>query len=111
MTTQHTPGPWEWDSAVWDYDPNQDAPWLVTEALGDRVLSGMIQCNGEANARLISAAPDLLEALRESQIALGLMLSYHGQGQQDYADVAQVRAQDAYDLNSAAIAKATGEQA
>ena len=63
MTTKHTPGPWGWDSTVWDYDPVQEAPWLVTTE-GDRVLSGSIQCTSKANARLIAAAPDLLEALQ-----------------------------------------------
>ena len=64
MTTKHTPGPWGWDSTVWDYDPVQEAPWLVTTE-GDRVLSGSIQCTSKANARLIAAAPvmyDYIEA-------------------------------------------------
>ena len=63
MTLKHTPGPWVWDSTVWDYDPKEDAPWLVTEASGDRILHGEIQCPSEANAHLIAAAPYLLAAL------------------------------------------------
>ena len=58
---KHTPGPWHWDDTVWDYDPEQQAPWLV-DGNDDRVLSGEIQCN-EANARLIAAAPDMAMAL------------------------------------------------
>lgn len=58
---KHTPGPWHWDDTVWNYDPEQQAPWLV-DGNDDRILSGMIECN-EANARLIAAAPELLLAL------------------------------------------------
>jgi hypothetical protein len=65
MSGQHTPGPWEWDDTVWSYDPEQQAPWLI-QAGGrmDRVLGGQITCN-EADARLIAAAPELLDALKE----------------------------------------------
>ena len=61
MSTKHTPGPWtqgtttEGKSCVWlagHVEPQEgmgpDAAW--------------IDCNSEANARLIAAAPDLLEA-------------------------------------------------
>ena len=89
----HTPGPWVWDSTVWDYDPKQDAPWLVTEVSGERVLHGEIQCSSEANARLIAAAPDLLAALQRLMGETTTM--------QD--------AMDAANQARAAIAKATGE--
>jgi hypothetical protein len=62
MSEKHTEGPWEWDANVWDYDPEQEAPWLVS-AGNDKVLFGQIGCTSEANARLIAAAPDLLDAL------------------------------------------------
>jgi len=65
---KHTPGPWEWDGRVWQYDEQEEAPWLVQAPWHDikskAVLSGSIRCNTEANARLIAAAPDLLDALR-----------------------------------------------
>jgi len=64
MSEKHTEGPWEWDANVWDYDPEQEAPWLVS-AGNDKVLFGQIGCTSEANARLIAAAPDLLEALQD----------------------------------------------
>lgn len=55
MTTKHTPGPWRlWGKA----DPSQvisDATGFIAQTLGG---------NDEANARLIAAAPELLEALK-----------------------------------------------
>ena len=59
----HTPGPWYWDAKVWDYDKAQDAPWLVKNET-ETVLTGHINCESEANARLIAAAPELLESLK-----------------------------------------------
>ncbi len=96
MSTKHTPGPWRWDSTVWDYDPKQNAPWLVTEASGDRVLSGAIKCTREADARLIAAAPELLWAL----IFITTVKC-------DGIDITPIN--EAYDKARAAIAKATGE--
>ena len=65
MSAMHTPGPWNWDSSVWDYDPENDAPWLI-DAEAKRVLWGGIKCDSEADAHLIAAAPDLLAVLREA---------------------------------------------
>ena len=64
MSAQHTPGPWKWDGTPWDYDAENEAPWVVTDDVKEvRVLSGSIRCNKE-NARLIAAAPELLAALQ-----------------------------------------------
>jgi hypothetical protein len=54
----HTPGPWNWDAKVWDYNHEQEAPWLVTKD-GTFVLQGSIDCR-EIDARLIADAPMLL---------------------------------------------------
>ncbi|OZI58736.1 hypothetical protein [Bordetella genomosp. 1] len=93
MTTKHTPGPWEADGeyvqqvgqtevgicAVLNMDEGGSKGWYPGETT-------------RANARLIAAAPDLLEALRA------------------VVRVAD-RATDEFDLARAAILKATGEQA
>lgn len=77
MSTEHTPGPWKaFGTAV--YFP------------GIRGGFDLRSCpNPEANARLIAAAPDLLDALKE---------------------VVRIsdRKHDAWDAARAAIAKATG---
>ena len=94
--SKHTPGPWVFYADTPSTDPN----WhIVTTANRMRVLANVhIEPGNEmdlANARLIAAAPDLLDAL----IAL-------------YA-VAEVGRDEDYGAvtNAAAvIAKATGEQ-
>ena len=65
-----TPGPWAWDGNVCDYDKENEAPWLISFRerlpMGPVILGGEIECNNPANARLIAAAPDLLEAVIEA---------------------------------------------
>ena len=60
MNTQHTPGPWE---------VRKGEPWVIAKAYGD--MKSVVHLNlpvdqsenQKADARLIAAAPDLLEAL------------------------------------------------
>ena len=83
MRTKHTPGPWKANG-----DP------YVSTADGKRSIAFCDTRNGKedkANAQLISAAPDLLEALQ-------FVMTAHG----EQLDTAFAQAQDA-------IAKATGE--
>ena len=101
MNTKHTPGPWFWDdkdALPWtDYDKTDHMPYLI-DANGRIVMSGEdIRINNAANASLINAAPDLLEALK------AMVSAYAGQVQNDgsYA-VIDVSAR-------AAIAKAEGK--
>lgn len=62
---KHTPGPWNVEGPDWYGDFNI-VPSHEALAIGAVVRNGMRdQGETEANARLISAAPDLLEALRE----------------------------------------------
>lgn len=58
---KHTPGPWRYTPwHIEEGNPTVRAPegWLICETSSD------------ANARLIAAAPDLLEALRDALCAL-----------------------------------------
>lgn len=61
MSAKHTRGPWAWDGPVWDYDPDNESPWLLTDegSKSDFVLTGEMKCT-EADARLIAASPELL---------------------------------------------------
>ena len=68
MTSKHTPGPWYWSHDYKTCDGR--ATWSLIGSDGYGILS----CDGEenspqglndgANARLIAAAPELLEALK-----------------------------------------------
>lgn len=69
MTTQpqpqpqpkHAPGPWTNDNLI-IHDANARIVVLITEDAGDE-LPPWTEDDREANARLIAAAPDLLDAL------------------------------------------------
>ena len=86
---QHTPGPWIlWGNAEPSQVISADGVF-VAQTLGG---------NDEANARLISAAPDLLVALRKAFTALELVVY----------KAPELGVDDAYHAVSDAIAKATG---
>jgi len=56
--SQHTPGPWKWESLV-------DTHSLEPDVLSIYESHGGGMAPGEADARLIEAAPDLLAALKK----------------------------------------------
>ena len=61
MTTQHTPAPWEIK------DPNLGIKVIVAKDRNDcfnQVICRVGELSQQANARLIAAAPELLEALK-----------------------------------------------
>ena len=102
-TTQHTPGPWKF--AVWDYD-HASPPRKELNIESSSLLLATLQCDhagsnpytvpkeeAEANARLIAAAPELLEALE------GVLISSEDGGDMNDIDWSGIRT---------AIAKATG---
>ena len=91
--SKHTPGPW---------DTRESATHVtVTNAHGDAVFHDDKRIPGVmADASLIAAAPELLEALK-------LALEYWRHRQQRYKNRSPVWVQAA----RAAITKATGEQA
>lgn len=59
MNTQHTPGPWRFEESTKTIRAVPQNYWLATMDSWDGAV------DHEANARLIAAAPDLLEALEE----------------------------------------------
>jgi hypothetical protein len=61
----HTPGPWEWDCGLVPPDGPERYADIYTEG-GDTIIARFNDLipEGLANARLISAAPAMLEALK-----------------------------------------------
>ena len=57
MSKQHTPGPWTYEASTKTVRSIPSNYWIATMDSWDGAV------NHEANARLIAAAPDLLEAL------------------------------------------------
>lgn len=103
-TATHTPGPWK------VYHPISTAESLgIDAASGESVVvwgerhEGIIGERREANARLIAAAPELLEALRFCIPALEWSVA------NSPSAVRRSSARSDLEIARAAIAKATGE--
>jgi len=94
MIEQHTQGPWE-------YGEDCDNEWYFAAASNPNVQLGWVcpneESTQEANARLIAAAPELLEALKD------LEAGYERLKDQGYP------VSDCQKQARAAIAKARGE--
>ena len=95
---QHTPGPWRivgnWPTYFLQSQNITDRANLWADICTLNMANGC----GMTDARLISAAPDLLSALRKAFIALELV----------FYKAPELVTDDAYHAVSAAIAKATG---
>lgn len=106
MSGKHTPGPWVVKPADADYRaPDKDDFAIITPDMmcvgtcwGDPLWK-----DGKANARLISAAPELLEALRELHDDVCARFDIAGPSM----NPGMLRA---VETARAAIARATGEQ-
>jgi hypothetical protein len=99
----HTPGPWrEYErSGLWTYIKSESGV-LVGGAYHDSLLMDDLE-ESDANARLISSAPELLEALKEAK---ELIQFFHGDPAWEIYDSSSPEMKR---LN-AAIAKATGAE-
>lgn len=75
MTDTHTPGhilsplPWSWDGDVCNYNPDEEAPWLVDRE-GESVLTGEIKCNNPIDAAFICEAVNNHDRLKKQNAAL-----------------------------------------
>lgn len=69
MKTKHTPGPWQYDEDGHFVSVDMDASKMICDIRGWGWLQKMGHAKAievqKANAKLIAAAPDLLEALQD----------------------------------------------
>lgn len=108
--SKHTPGPWVADLETYPIMVrSQSETWPLVDELGNEEgRTGVFIANtgdNKANARLIAAAPDLLEALKMAAQQLqtdAIFMSLSGASGNHQAEAALVA--------RAAIAKATGNQ-
>jgi hypothetical protein len=93
---KHTPAPWHKDAMGNGVSESKNKQ-VCRRPIGKKTLVGQ---NWEANAQLIAAAPDLLEALKAAARAITELQYDHNTCQGDCA----------LSIAANAIAKATGEQ-
>ena len=106
MTTKHTPGPWMADGAQVTANGAQEIN--VAWANGYRVDLATVH----ANARLIAAAPDLLESAKAVTSMLELFLDEISVREKaEGRDLQAAEGLARLEALRAAIAKAEGEQA
>ena len=70
MTTTIAKGPW-----AAKYDPRRG--WRVFDD-NDELIATMNNQNQEAHARLFAAVPEMIELLRDADVALGVLLGLAG---------------------------------
>ena len=91
MSTKYTPKPWTLDTRGYTFIVSKRGDGYITRDVCRMDGSTMAAFHQKGNARLIAAAPDLLEALQFVMVAHGEQLTL------------------AFEMAQAAIAKATGE--
>ena len=101
--SKHTPGPWTFDNEIGliRTDTPPYGEWDVAKV-------NIVRAEAKANARLIAAAPDLLEALESAWLWMENQADGQSKGGHATFDLLMLREQR--DIARAAIAKATGEQ-
>lgn len=95
MTDMHTPGPWTLEDRGYKFIVHKPGDGYITRDVCRMDSSTMAAFSQEANARLISAAPDLLKALKETAKFLEMAFNHDG-------DVFGIDHNDATDALSAA---------
>lgn len=104
--SKHSAGPWsasDWTNAAIPEIAihSADGQWLADVVVDQDFGDSADDCNQVANARMMVAAPELLEALKFAHERLMVLLD---------ADEATVADQECLLEIEAAIAKATGEK-
>ena len=94
--TKHTPGPWVWEHWKMGLTAQNGTSVLAYYDYEGMSLHGKTEDEHEANAHLIAAAPDLLEALE------AIVATWDGPKYNHFMA-------DNIDLARAAIAKANGQ--
>ena len=99
----HTPGPWAWKIEGFDGYKliAKDGTKVADDGSADGEYGGWMNDPNEPNARLIAAAPDLLEALKDCLDWMDSLRASGDAGNWDWDN-------DQYTQGIAAIAKATG---
>ena len=107
MTEQHTPGPWTWPEGCTQIealaDPENSQTYYAPVAHMDVEWSAEAMA---ANARLIAAAPELLEALELIDSHLTRCINFSGVNPE-----LRERLEQQQHNARAAIAKVTGDEA
>ena len=97
--TQHTPGPWEYDN---------EAEGIYSPTHGRGIPVCLVGRNNDANAHLIAAAPELLEAL---EAVMGVAdIPTDGQWFPEFDGIAFSRDSEVWKQVSEAISRATGRE-
>ncbi len=101
--TKHTPGPWKVDVSSLKPDGTPYAYYIIEDAPDWNCIASTFVDANLANARLIAAAPDVLEAL---ELILPLARGYRPAGQ---TDTAKRTCNSWIQAAEAAITKAKGQ--
>jgi hypothetical protein len=107
---RHTKGPWAANGRAIEADDERGQTSVIASVYDESDL-GDDRVNGEANARLIAAAPLLLEALRETHAAMRALRALAFTGSRITTErYPEKIAADAADITAlAAIAAAEGK--
>jgi len=64
---EENPGEWEWDGKPWDYDPSEEAPWLLDKVGfgGNPVISGEVKTTEAIATYLAEWSPETAVKLIE----------------------------------------------
>lgn len=107
MSTKHTPGPWQLvgPDDFGDYIVNTDGDPTAIAAIvnGNWLAMGGLTEQHKANAALIAAAPELLEALKALRFAVFVQSAFEAR------ESARQSLKDLVNYADAVIAKAEGQ--